>query len=58
LDETAYDWQELERLVNVGVGQVANEADGVEMVAGPVGLQSEENVVQFRNVRLTPLASP
>ena len=35
--------------------QLANEADGVEVVAGPVGLQSEGGVIQFRNVRLIPL---
>ena len=36
-------------------GKLANEADGVELVAGQVGLQSEENIVQFRRVWLTPL---
>jgi hypothetical protein len=36
-------------------GKLANEAEGVEVVSGPVGLQSEDNIVQFRNVKLTPL---
>ncbi len=33
--------------------QLVNEATGLEQVAGPVGLQSEGGVVQFRNIRLT-----
>jgi hypothetical protein len=36
-------------------GQLANEVNGVEVVAGPVGLQSEGGVLQFRRVSLTSL---
>jgi hypothetical protein len=32
-----------------------NEAEGVEVVAGPIGLQSEGGEVHFRRVILTPL---
>jgi hypothetical protein len=35
-------------------GQLVNEVSGVEVKAGPVGLQSEGGEVHFRNVRLTP----
>ncbi len=34
---------------------VVNEVEGVEVVGGPVGLQSEEGVIQFRRVVLVPL---
>ena len=33
-------------------GTLVNQVDGVEQVAGPVGLQSEDNVIQFRRVTL------
>ena len=36
-------------------GKLVNEADGLQVVAGPVGVQSEGGVVQFRRVALTPL---
>ncbi len=36
-------------------GKLINEADGVEAYAGPVGLQSEGGIIQFRRVTLTPL---
>lgn len=36
-------------------GKLINEVDGVEIVSGPVGLQSEGGVIQFRRVTLTPL---
>jgi Domain of Unknown Function (DUF1080) len=36
-------------------GNVINTADGVEVVAGPIGLQSEGEVIQFRRVALTVL---
>ncbi len=36
-------------------GKLVNEVNGVGVVAGPVGLQSEGGVVQFRRVTLTPL---
>lgn len=61
LEKPAGEWNRVEILAQSAHytvwinGKLANEADGVEMVAGQVGLQSEENVVQFRRVRLTPL---
>jgi hypothetical protein len=36
-------------------GKLVNEADGVEVVAGPIGIQSEGGAVQFRRVTLTSL---
>jgi len=36
-------------------GKVINQAEGVEVVAGPIGLQSEGGVVQFRRASLTIL---
>jgi hypothetical protein len=36
-------------------GQQINQVTGVEVVAGPLGLQSEGGEIQFRNVVLTPL---
>lgn len=36
-------------------GEKVNEAHGAEVVAGPIGLQSEGGEIQFRTVRLTPL---
>ncbi|MFA5189282.1 MAG: DUF1080 domain-containing protein [Verrucomicrobiia bacterium] len=56
-------WNKIEVLVsgaNVAVwlnGQKVNEATGAEVMAAPVGLQSEGGEVHFRNVRLTPLAN-
>jgi len=35
-------------------GQLVNEVTGVEVMAGPIGLQSEGGEVHFRNVLLTP----
>jgi hypothetical protein len=61
LEKPAGEWNHIEILAEgahykVWVnGQLANEVDGVEILAGPVGLQSEENAVQFRRVRVTPL---
>lgn len=37
-------------------GQLINEVPGVEVVAGPIGLQSEGGEIHFRRVGLTPLA--
>jgi len=37
-------------------GQQINEASGVEVCAGPVGLQSEGGEIHFRRVTLTPLS--
>lgn len=36
-------------------GKPANEATGCEIVAGPVGIQSEGGEIHFRTIRLTPL---
>jgi len=36
-------------------GKLVNEADGVQVVSGPVGIQSEGGVIQFRRITLTPL---
>ena len=36
-------------------GKLVNDADGVDVSSGPVGVQSEGGVVQFRRVTLTPL---
>jgi hypothetical protein len=36
-------------------GKLVNELNGVEVTSGPVGVQSEGGVVQFRQVSLTPL---
>ncbi len=36
-------------------GKLVNEVDGVEVVPGPIGLQSEGGPIQFRRVSLTPL---
>lgn len=35
-------------------GQVVNEVSGVEVRAGPIGLQSEGGEIHFQRVRLTP----
>lgn len=36
-------------------GRKVNEATDAEIIAGPIGLQSEGGEIHFRNVRLTPL---
>jgi hypothetical protein len=36
-------------------GKLVNDADGVEVLSGPVGVQSEGGVIQFRRISLTPL---
>jgi hypothetical protein len=57
-------WNRAEIVVegpNVAVwvnGKKVNEAFNCEVVAGPIGLQSEGGEVQFRTVRLQPLARP
>lgn len=38
-------------------GQLVNEATDVEVVAGPVGLQSEGGEIHFRNIYLMPLGN-
>ena len=37
-------------------GKLVNEATDVEVIAGPIGLQSEGGEVHFRKVEVTPLA--
>jgi len=39
-------------------GEKVNEATGLDMVAGKIGLQSEGGEIHFRTVRLIPLAAP
>jgi hypothetical protein len=36
-------------------GKLVNDVGGVELGAGPVGIQSEGGVIQFRRVTLTSL---
>ena len=36
-------------------GKLVNDAYGVDLASGPVGIQSEGGVVQFRHITLTPL---
>jgi hypothetical protein len=36
-------------------GKLVNEVDGVDRTSGPVGVQSEGGVIQFRRIALTPL---
>lgn len=36
-------------------GKLVNQANGVALAAGPVGIQSEGGVIQFRRITLTPL---
>ncbi len=50
--EITVDGPNLKVVVN---GKVVNEAHDCEVLAGPVGLQSEGGEVQFRLVELTPL---
>jgi hypothetical protein len=61
LEKPAGEWNRVEILAQGGHytvwinGRLANEVEGVEQVPGEVGLQSEENAVEFRRVRLTPM---
>ncbi len=36
-------------------GELVNEASGLDVLAGPIGLQSEGGPIEFRKVELTPL---
>ena len=36
-------------------GELANEGSGIDVVAGPIGLQTEGSEIHFKNVRLEPL---
>lgn len=35
-------------------GELVNKAHGLDVVAGPIGLQSEGSEIHFRNIRLSP----
>ena len=37
-------------------GEKVNEAHDCDVVAGPIGFQSEGGEIHFRNIRLTPIA--
>ncbi len=37
-------------------GELANEGGGLDVIAGPIGLQSEGSEIHFRNIRLEPLS--
>lgn len=60
-EKTAGEWNRVEILADgpryqVWMnGQLVNDANGVEMFAGPIGLQSEGGAIQFRKVTLTPM---
>lgn len=36
-------------------GELVNEGSGIDVLAGPIGLQTEGSEIHFRNVRLEPL---
>ena len=36
-------------------GELANEGSGIDVLAGPIGLQTEGSEIHFKNVRLEPL---
>ena len=56
------EWNAAEVIVDGGSikvwvnGKLVNEATDVEVIAGPIGLQSEGGEVHFRNITVTPLA--
>jgi hypothetical protein len=47
-----------DKLTVVLNGELVNEASGCEILAGPIGLQSEGGEIHFRNIQLTELAAP
>jgi hypothetical protein len=61
-EKPAGEWNRVEVLARGGRytvwvnGQLVNEATGVEISAGPVGLQSEGGEIQFRRATLTSLS--
>jgi hypothetical protein len=61
-EKPAGEWNRVELLAQGGRytvwmnGQQVNEASGVEVMAGPIGLQSEGGEIHFRRATLTPLA--
>ncbi|MHB1307908.1 MAG: 3-keto-disaccharide hydrolase [Limisphaerales bacterium] len=60
-EKPAGEWNRVEVVVNGGEvtvtfnGQLVNQATGAEVLAGPVGLQSEGGEIHFRRVQLTSL---
>jgi hypothetical protein len=60
-EKTPGEWNHLEILAEGGTytvwmnGQQINQATGVEIMSGPLGLQSEGGEIHFRRVTLTPL---
>ena len=60
-ERPAGEWNRIEVLAEGGTytvwmnGQQINQANGVEVTAGPLGLQSEGGEIHFRRVSLTPL---
>jgi hypothetical protein len=61
-EKPAGEWNRVEILAKNGDytvwvnGQQVNQVTGVEVVAGPLGLQSEGGEIHFRRATLTPLA--
>lgn len=39
-------------------GELVNRGSGLDLVSGPIGLQSEGSEIHFRNIELAPLAQP
>lgn len=60
-EKPAGEWNRVEVLAQGGMytvwmnGQQINQATGVEVLAGPIGLQSEGGEIHFRRAALTPL---
>lgn len=60
-ERPAGEWNHVEVLAQGGHytvwmnGRKINEASGVEVLAGPIGLQSEGGQIQFRRATITPL---
>ena len=60
-EKPAGEWNRVEIIANADVyrvemnGKLVNEVPGVGQHAGPIGLQSEGGMIQFRRVSLTPM---
>lgn len=50
--EITLDGEDLTLVLN---GELVNEATGLDVLAGPIGLQSEGGPIEFRKVELTPI---
>jgi hypothetical protein len=54
-------WNEITVIANDGTytvtmnGESINEATGIEVLSGPIGLQCEGGIIQYRRVAITPL---